>query len=192
MVLQSTRVWKNGILGNSISFSWISLILPYITHFYNFRLPIPNMAPSHIVISTWVSLLRPVIILLYFLIFQFWTLCHLRDIPGPLAAWLTDFWLLIVCQAGKCHKHVDDAHKWYGPIVCMQPNHVSIADEEVIHPVYCHGSGLLKSWFSLSLAVLLISKTPQGLVRHFSHNYPQYFHFQGPCRAFPQKKSGVP
>lgn len=123
-VLQSTRVRKDRRLGNPllIASSWIDIIQPHIAHCYDEQVHLPypylNMAPSiNIGIPTWVTLLGPIFILLYFLALQFWTLRHLRDIPGPLATRLFDFWLLIVCRAGKRYKHVDEAHKRYGPIV---------------------------------------------------------------------------
>jgi benzoate 4-monooxygenase len=40
---------------------------------------------------------------------------------------------------------VDEAHKKYGKLVRIQPNHVSIADASAIPIVYGHGNGFLKS-----------------------------------------------
>ncbi|GAB1195520.1 hypothetical protein APSETT444_004781 [Aspergillus pseudonomiae] len=101
--------------------------------------------PLELLLSPWIALIGPIFVALYYLVPYFWTLNHLRDIPGPLAGQLSNFWLLLACRAGKRYKYVDEAHKRYGPIVRIQPNHISIADEEVIQTIYGHGSGLLKS-----------------------------------------------
>lgn len=103
------------------------------------------MLPLELLLSPWIALTGPIFVALYYLVPYFWTLNHLRDIPGPLAGQLSNFWLLLACRAGKRYKYVDEAHKRYGPIVRIQPNHISIADEEVIQTIYGHGSGLLKS-----------------------------------------------
>ncbi|KAB8073437.1 cytochrome P450 [Aspergillus leporis] len=104
--------------------------------------------PIDFIISPVAFLTGSVFVLLYYLVPYFWAFSHLRDIPGPPAALLSNFWLLIVCRAGKRYKYVDEAHKRYGPIVRIQPNHVSIADEEAIQTIYGHGTGLLKSIFT--------------------------------------------
>lgn len=96
-------------------------------------------------ILPWATVALPVCIVLYVLVPYFWTFGHLRGIPGPVAAQLSNLWLLIICRAGKRYQYVDEAHKQYGPVVRIQPNHISIADEEAIGSIYGHGSGLLKS-----------------------------------------------
>lgn len=101
--------------------------------------------PIYFISFPWVVLLGSVFVILYFLVPHFWTFRHLRDIPGPLTAQFSSLWLLLVCRAGKRYKYVDEAHRRYGPIVRIQPNHVSVADEEAIQTLYGHGSGLLKS-----------------------------------------------
>ncbi|KAK7422155.1 hypothetical protein QQZ08_009623 [Neonectria magnoliae] len=110
------------------------------------------MVPINLIISPWVVLLGPVFCVLYYLVPYVWTYRSLRAIPGPFTAKLTNFWLLYACRAGKRYQYVDEAHKRYGPVVRIQPNHVSIADEEVIQAIYGHGNGLLKtSWYDASL-----------------------------------------
>ncbi|KZF23687.1 putative P450 monooxygenase [Xylona heveae TC161] len=69
----------------------------------------------------------------------------LRDIPGPVAAAFTNFWLLLQCRRGKRYLAVDKAHKKYGPLVRIQPHHVSVADVDAINIIYGHGNGFLKS-----------------------------------------------
>ena len=68
----------------------------------------------------------------------------IRDIPGPRAAAFSNLWLLYQCRRGRRFRAVDDAHKKYGKLVRIQPNHVSIADPEAIPIVYSHGGGWLK------------------------------------------------
>lgn len=68
----------------------------------------------------------------------------IRDIPGPPLAAFSNLWLLYQCRKGKRYKSVDKAHGRYGTLVRIQPDHVSIADEEAIPTVYGHGTGFLK------------------------------------------------
>lgn len=98
------------------------------------------------IVSHWALLVGPIFLISYYLIPYLWTYRSLRSIPGPITAKLTNFWLLYACRAGKRYHYVDEAHKRYGPIVRIQPNHVSIADEEVINTIYGHGNGLLKTY----------------------------------------------
>ena len=67
-----------------------------------------------------------------------------RDIPGPLLAVFSNFWLLFQCRRGKRFVAVDAAHKKYGKLVRIQPNHISVADTEAIPIIYSHGGGWLK------------------------------------------------
>ena len=48
------------------------------------------------------------------------------------------------CRRGRRYLAVDDAHKKYGTVVRIQPDHVSIANPEFIPIIYGHGTGLLK------------------------------------------------
>jgi benzoate 4-monooxygenase len=77
----------------------------------------------------------------------FITYGHLRDIPAPFPAQFTNWWLLYACRRGKRYLIVDEAHKKLGTLVRIQPNHVSIADDEAIQVIYGHGNGFLKSEF---------------------------------------------
>ncbi|EWY99888.1 hypothetical protein FOYG_03817 [Fusarium oxysporum NRRL 32931] len=88
-----------------------------------------------------------ILFLSYFLVPYFWTYGKLRSIPGPLAARFTNWWLVYACRQGERWRYVDEAHKRFGPVVRIQPNHVSIADEEVVNAIYGHGNGMLKSSF---------------------------------------------
>ncbi|KAI1802625.1 putative benzoate 4-monooxygenase cytochrome P450 [Daldinia bambusicola] len=72
---------------------------------------------------------------------------HLRGVPAPFPAQFTNLWLLYTCRRGKRYLVVDEVHKKLGPVVRIQPNHVSVADDEAIQVIYGHGNGFLKSDF---------------------------------------------
>ncbi|MCJ1313489.1 hypothetical protein MMC25_007167 [Agyrium rufum] len=70
---------------------------------------------------------------------------NLYSIPGPSFAKFTNLWYMYQCRQGSRYLAVDEAHKKFGTLVRIQPNHVSIADPEAIPVVYGHGNGFLKS-----------------------------------------------
>lgn len=78
---------------------------------------------------------------------------HLRDIPSPSFAAFSNLWLLLQARRGHRFLKVDEAHKKYGKLVRIAPNHVSIADDDAIQAIYGHGNGFLKSYviFPLNL-----------------------------------------
>ncbi|KAF2109469.1 cytochrome P450 3A3 [Lophiotrema nucula] len=92
-------------------------------------------------VSPYALLLLPV---LYYLLpyLRNWSI---RDIPAPFPAAFTNLWLLFQARRGKRYLAVDAAHRKYGTLVRIQPNHVSIADAEAIPQIYGHGNGFLKS-----------------------------------------------
>lgn len=69
----------------------------------------------------------------------------IRGIPGPTLAAFSNLWLMYQCRRGRRYSAVDEAHKKYGPLVRLQPHHVSIVDTEAIYAIYGHGNGYLKS-----------------------------------------------
>lgn len=69
----------------------------------------------------------------------------IRDIPAPFPAAWSNLWLLYQCRKGIRFLAVDEAHKKYGTLVRIQPNHISVADAEAIPVIYGHGNGFLKS-----------------------------------------------
>lgn len=103
------------------------------------------MALFTIVPLFWIAPLGLASLILYYIVPYFWNYRHLRSIPGPLAARFSNWWLVYACREGARWKYVNDAHKRFGSVVRIQPNHVSIADEEVINAIYGHGNGMLKS-----------------------------------------------
>ncbi|KAI1389086.1 cytochrome P450 [Hypoxylon trugodes] len=96
---------------------------------------------------TWAVVAGFIVIAAYFVYPYFTTYGHLGNIPAPFPAQFTNFWLLYVCRRGKRYLAVDEAHKKLGPIVRIQPNHISVADDEAIQIIYGHGNGFLKSDF---------------------------------------------
>ena len=92
-------------------------------------------------LTPWALLAVPVI--LYLLPYlRRWSL---RDIPGPPGAALSNLWLLYQSRRGRRFLAVDEAHKKYGTMVRIQPDHVSIASPEAIPIVYGHGNGFMKA-----------------------------------------------
>ncbi|KAF8842912.1 cytochrome P450 [Paxillus ammoniavirescens] len=70
-----------------------------------------------------------------------------RHIPGPFLAKFSDIWLGWTASQGHRSDVVHELHKKYGTFVRLAPNHVSIADPDVLQIVYAHGNGSLKSDF---------------------------------------------
>lgn len=91
-------------------------------------------------INPYILLLLPVF---YYLLpyIRNWAI---RDIPAPFPAAFTNLWLLYQCRRGRRYLAVDEAHKKYGTLVRIQPDHVSVADAEAIPIIYGHGNGFLK------------------------------------------------
>ena len=90
--------------------------------------------------TPYIVLLAP---LLYYLL-PYLRNATIRDVPGPFLAKFSNLWLLYQCRRGQRYKAVDEAHKKYGTLVRIQPDHVSITDPDAIPVVYGHGNGFLK------------------------------------------------
>lgn len=103
------------------------------------------MAILELLITPWAPALVVVGIAVYYLYPFFVTFGSLRGIPAPFPAQFTNLWLLSVVRRGTRYQTVDEIHKKMGPVVRIQPNHVSIADDEAIQAIYGHGNGFLKS-----------------------------------------------
>lgn len=101
------------------------------------------MALAHLVLSPWTALALLVAVYLYpFLV----THKAIRHIPGPPLARISNLWLLMTARKGKRYELVDEAHKRYGPVMRIQPNHVSVNDDSAINVIYGHGNGFLKAY----------------------------------------------
>lgn len=95
-------------------------------------------------------LLTPYTLLFLLAIYYFLPYIHfrsLRSIPGPPLAAFSNLWLLYQCRRARRFQAVDQAHKRYGTLVRIQPDHVSVADESAINAIYGHGNGFLKDQF---------------------------------------------
>jgi len=68
----------------------------------------------------------------------------IHDIPSPFPAAFSNLWLLYQCRRGRRYLAVDNAHKKYGPLVRIQPEHVSVADASAIPVIYSHTGGWTK------------------------------------------------
>lgn len=95
-----------------------------------------------VLFSPWLFLAIPLI---------YWGLPYLgnsalRSIPGPPLAALSSLWLLFQSRLARRSFAVDDAHKRYGKLVRIQPDHVSVADDRHIQTIYGHGNGFLKAY----------------------------------------------
>lgn len=96
--------------------------------------------------TPWIAVLAALaLIAAYFGTPYFIDNAHLRGIPSPPTAALSNVWLLSACRRGKRSEIVHETHKKLGPVVRIAPNHVSIADVDAINTIYGHGNGFLKS-----------------------------------------------
>ncbi|KAI9740580.1 MAG: hypothetical protein M1834_005161 [Cirrosporium novae-zelandiae] len=91
-------------------------------------------------LSPYFILLIPVL----FYILPYLKHSALRGVPTPFPAAFTNLWLLYQCRSGKRYLAVDEAHKKYGPLVRIQPDHISVADPKAVQIIYGHGNGYLK------------------------------------------------
>ena len=92
------------------------------------------------ILSPYTLLLLP---LLYYLL-PYIRNNAIRHIPGPPLAVFSNLWLLYQSRRGRRYLAVDQAHTRLGPLVRIQPDHVSIADPEAIPVIYGHIGGWLK------------------------------------------------
>ena len=95
----------------------------------------------------FLSLLHPHALLL--LLALYYCMPYFRNpslisIPSPYPAAFTNLWLLLQARRGRRYLAVDEAHSRLGPVVRIQPNHVSIAHVDAIPIVYGHGTGFTK------------------------------------------------
>ncbi|OSX63112.1 hypothetical protein POSPLADRAFT_1140655 [Postia placenta MAD-698-R-SB12] len=71
----------------------------------------------------------------------------LRVYPGPSLTKFTSGWASWVISHNRWSETVNLLHHQYGPIVCLSPNNVSIADPSAFAIIYGHSSGALKAPF---------------------------------------------
>ncbi|KAK4141222.1 benzoate 4-monooxygenase [Dichotomopilus funicola] len=105
------------------------------------------MAVVSLIFSPWAFVGVFVSLVVYYVYPYLVTYRHLRHIPAPFPAQFTNWWLLITARRGSRYATVHELHKKLGPVVRLQPNHVSLCDDEAIQIVYGHGNGYLKADF---------------------------------------------
>ncbi|KAJ3513110.1 hypothetical protein NM208_g15231 [Fusarium decemcellulare] len=105
------------------------------------------MALVDLLLSWWSLPLAVGALLATYLYAYFVTNSAIRGIPAPFPAQFSNLWLLYVCRRGGRYAVMDKMHKKLGPVVRIQPNHTSIADDSAIPIIYGHGNGFLKSEF---------------------------------------------
>ncbi|KAF5633551.1 benzoate 4-monooxygenase [Fusarium sp. NRRL 25303] len=125
------------------------------------------MSIDSLLLSPWGALTVLLCGLLFYILPYFYTYRHLRGIPGPLLARFSNLWLLYICRKSKRSDTVYDLHERLGPVVRIQPNHVSIVDERAIHLVYGHGKELEKSsWYDSSISLTRSIFTARNRAEH--------------------------
>ncbi|KAM6477024.1 cytochrome P450 [Trichoderma sp. SZMC 28011] len=105
------------------------------------------MALIEYALSPWAIVALAGALVASYLYQYFVTYAPLRRFAAPFPAQFSNLWLLSVCRRGDRYATVDKLHKKLGKFVRIQPNHVSIADDEAINLVYGHSNGFLKSEF---------------------------------------------
>lgn len=103
------------------------------------------MALINFILSPWAPAGLLVAVVVYYLYPYLVTYRHLKHIPAPFPAQFSNWWLLLVARRGDRYDTVDKLHKKLGPVVRIQPNHVSLCNDEAIQIVYGHGNGFLKA-----------------------------------------------
>src|SRR4051812_33391176 len=103
------------------------------------------MALTALLFSPWAPVALVVTAAVWYLFPYLVTYRPLRHIPAPFPAQFSNLWLLKVVKRGDRYKTVHELHKRLGPVVRIQPNHISINDDAAIQLVYGHGNGFLKS-----------------------------------------------
>ena len=95
----------------------------------------------------------------------------LRSIPGPPVAAYTKLWRLYDVWKGHAHMTAIDIHKQYGDVVRIGPNHVSIADPQMIPIIYATKENFTKTGF---YPIQCISWKKKPEMNLFSTRDPEY------------------
>ncbi len=95
----------------------------------------------------------------------------LRSIPGPPVAAYTKLWRLYDVWKGQAHMTAIKAHEKYGPVVRIGPNHVSIADPNMIGIIYSTKENFTKTAF---YPIQSISWKKEVSLNLFSARNPEY------------------
>ena len=103
--------------------------------------------------SALLSLLAEVLVVLVLLL-----LCHclinfyrdpfnLRRFPAPSCAGFTSLWSAYHSRKLRRSRAILQAHQRFGPIIRIQPKHISFADPRAVQDIYGHKSPIVKSTF---------------------------------------------
>ncbi|CBX95262.1 similar to cytochrome P450 benzoate 4-monooxygenase [Plenodomus lingam JN3] len=101
------------------------------------------MAVLDLLLSPYTLALLPIL----FYLLPYLRAHQIRSIPAPFPAAFSNLWLLYQARRGRRYLAVHKAHETYGPLVRIQPSHVSVASADAIPLIYGHGNGFLKSEF---------------------------------------------
>jgi hypothetical protein len=71
----------------------------------------------------------------------------LRKFPAPTIAGISNWWMFYVQSKAARSKYVHAAHEKLGPVVRIQPNHVSFTTPKAISDIYSFQSGMMKDEF---------------------------------------------
>lgn len=72
---------------------------------------------------------------------------HLSRFPAPSIAGITNLWSANHVRRGRRSLEVHQAHQQLGPVVRIQPNHISFNLPEAVNDIYGHASKLTKDHF---------------------------------------------
>ncbi|CAL5870581.1 uncharacterized protein PFLUO_LOCUS4820 [Penicillium psychrofluorescens] len=86
-------------------------------------------------------------VILYDLAYFFRDPHHLRRFPAPSCAGLTNLWSAYHSRRLQRSRAVLRAHQNLGPIIRIQPKHISFADPRAVQDIYGHGTSVIKSTF---------------------------------------------
>lgn len=128
---------------------------------------------DEIILSRWAIPLGLAVVIASYLYPYLFAHKALRPLPAPFPAQFTNLWLLSACRRGARYRVVDEAHRRLGKLVRIQPNHISVADEDAVPVIYGHGNGFLKSWAYPCLRRRLLPPSP--LTRHLSRDFYDAF-----------------
>ncbi|KAK4496721.1 hypothetical protein PRZ48_012704 [Zasmidium cellare] len=91
--------------------------------------------------------LLPLLALTFLFTRLLWSYLHLRHIPGPLIASITDLWRLIDVWQRDSHNTHTNLHAKYGEVVRIGPNTVLVSRPDIVQDIYGISKGFVKSEF---------------------------------------------
>lgn len=109
-----------------------------------------NRPHSQLLLSHWYITLPVTVALFLLTIIVYRIFLHpLSSFPGPFLAKISGNWRNRRFWRGSWHDDVLELHKFYGPVVRVAPDELSVVDEQAMKRLYGHGTKVLKtSWYS--------------------------------------------